>query len=117
MITLPAGIYLLKLNNRNCRTRCEICLELTTKTPERPVEQGVNYVQNYVFIVNSEHISHLVVLLLFLTLNMSLPAGLLWLKRPRLARLSQRKFRKTCRQRNRIFISWKFPSHAFLVTR
>ena len=31
----PAGIYLLKVNNRNNRTRCEICLKLTIKTPER----------------------------------------------------------------------------------
>ena len=25
----PAGIYLLKVNNRNTRTRCEICSKLT----------------------------------------------------------------------------------------
>ena len=25
----PVGIYLLKVNNRNTRTRCEICLNLT----------------------------------------------------------------------------------------
>ena len=30
----PAGIYLLKVNNRNIRTRSEICSKLTTKTPE-----------------------------------------------------------------------------------
>ena len=30
----PAGIYLLKVNNRNIRTRCEICSKLTTKIPE-----------------------------------------------------------------------------------
>ena len=34
-ITIPAGIYLLKVNNRNTRTRCEICSKLTIKTPER----------------------------------------------------------------------------------
>ena len=28
----PAGIYLLKVNNRNTRTRCEISLKLTIKT-------------------------------------------------------------------------------------
>ena len=33
--TNPAGIYLLKVNNRNTRTRCEICSKLTIKTPER----------------------------------------------------------------------------------
>ena len=31
----PAGIYLLKVNDRNTRTRCEICSKLTIKTPER----------------------------------------------------------------------------------
>ena len=30
-----AGIYLLKVNNRNSRTRCGICSELTIKTLER----------------------------------------------------------------------------------
>ena len=57
----PAGIYLLKVNNRNTRTRCEICSKLTIKTG--------------VFIVNFEHISHLVLVFLLLTLNMQLPAG------------------------------------------
>ena len=28
----PAGIYLLKVNNRNTRARCEICSKLTVKT-------------------------------------------------------------------------------------
>ena len=28
-IRYPAGIYLLKVNNRNTRTRCEICSKLT----------------------------------------------------------------------------------------
>ena len=31
----PVSIYLLKVNNRNTRTRCEICSKLTIKTPER----------------------------------------------------------------------------------
>ena len=31
----PAGIYLLKVNNRNTITKCEICSKLTIKTPER----------------------------------------------------------------------------------
>ena len=30
----PAGIYLLKVNNRNTETRCEICLKLIIKTPD-----------------------------------------------------------------------------------
>ena len=31
----PAGIYLIKVNDRNTRTRCEICSRLTIKIPER----------------------------------------------------------------------------------
>ena len=47
----PADIYLLKVNNnRNDRTKCEIC-------------PGV-------IIVNFEHISHLVLVFLLLNLNM-----------------------------------------------
>ena len=53
---IAAGIYLLKVNNRNTRTRCEICSKLTIKTPG-------------VFIVNFEHISHLVLVFLLLTLS------------------------------------------------
>ena len=31
----PANIYMLNVNNRNARKRCEIYSELTIKTPER----------------------------------------------------------------------------------
>ena len=31
----PASIYLLKVNNRKTKTRCETCSNLTIKTPER----------------------------------------------------------------------------------
>ena len=31
----PAGNYMLKVNNRNTRTRSQICSKLTIKTPER----------------------------------------------------------------------------------
>ena len=61
----PAGIYLLKVNNRNTRARCEICSKLTIKTPERRYWR-----RSGVFIVNFEHISHLVLMFLLLTLNM-----------------------------------------------
>ena len=37
LCVLPAGIYRLKVNNRNIRTRCEIYSKLTIKTPERRV--------------------------------------------------------------------------------
>ena len=59
------GIYLLKVNNRNTRTRCEICTKLTIKTPER--RQSL---RSGIFIVNFIHISHLDLLFLLLSLNM-----------------------------------------------
>ena len=31
----PAGNYMFKVNNRNSRTRCELCSKVTIKTPER----------------------------------------------------------------------------------
>ena len=60
-----AGIYLLKFNNRNTRTMCEICSKLTMKTPERR-----HWRRSGVFIVKFKHISHLVLVFILLTLNM-----------------------------------------------
>ena len=60
-----AEVYLLKVNNRNTRTRSEICSKLTVKTPARRQKR-----RSGVFIVNSEHISHLVLVFPLLTLNM-----------------------------------------------
>ena len=71
---LPAGIYLLKVNIRNTRTRCEICSKLTIKTPERR-----QWCRSGVFIVSFEHISHLVLVFLLLTLRRQMPAGLIQL--------------------------------------
>ena len=34
-LIIPVGIYLLTVNNRNARTRYEICSQLTIKTSER----------------------------------------------------------------------------------
>ena len=61
----PVGIYLLKVNNRNTRTRFEICSKLTIKTPEQRHWRHFG-----IFIVNFEDISHLVLVFLLLTLNM-----------------------------------------------
>ena len=47
MSPYPVGIYLLKVNNKNTRTRCEICSKLTKKdTPCSSVS-----------IVNFEHVN------------------------------------------------------------
>ena len=35
LIPYPAGNYMFKVNNRNTKTKCEICSKLTIKTPER----------------------------------------------------------------------------------
>ena len=60
-----AGIYLLQVNNRNTRTRCEIYSKLTIKTPERR-----QWRRSGVFIVNFEYISRLALVFLLLTLNL-----------------------------------------------
>ena len=56
---------MLKVNNRHTRRKCEICLKLTIKTPERR-----QWRRSSVFIVNFELISHLDLVFLLLTLNM-----------------------------------------------
>ena len=51
----PVGIYLLKVNNRSTRTRCETCSNLSIKTPTRR-----HWRPSGVFIVSFEHILYLV---------------------------------------------------------
>ena len=59
-INIPADNCMFKVNSRN--TRCEACSNLTIKTPERR-----HWRCFAVFIVNFEHISHLVFVFLLLT--------------------------------------------------
>ena len=70
----PSGNYMFKFINRNTRTRCEICSKLTIKIPE------YQWHHSGILIVNFEHIQHLLLVFLLLTLNMWLPAGLTLLK-------------------------------------
>ena len=65
---IPVDIYLLKVNNRNTRTRFEIYSKLTIKTPERR-----HWSRSGVFIVNFKHILHLAPVFI---LNMQLPDGI-----------------------------------------
>ena len=60
-----AGNYMFKVNKRNTRARCEICLILAIKTPE-----WRHWRRFGVFNDNFEHIVHLVPVFLVLTLNM-----------------------------------------------
>ena len=53
--------YMFKVNNKNTRARCE---KLTIKTLERR-----HWGRYSIFIVNFEHILHLVLVFLLLTLN------------------------------------------------
>ena len=57
-----AGNYMLKVKSRNTRTRCETCSKLTIKIPERR-----HWRRSRIFIVNFEHVSHLVLMFLLLT--------------------------------------------------
>ena len=66
----PAGDYMIKLTIETLtRTRCEICSNLTIKTPKR-----CQWRLSSVFIVKFEYISHLVLVFLLLTLNKYRPA-------------------------------------------
>ena len=55
---------LFKVSNTYTRTRCEICSKLTRKIPERRYWR-----RSGIFIVNFEHISHLALMFLLLTLS------------------------------------------------
>ena len=61
---LPTNIYLFKVSYRNTRKRYKTCSKLTIKTSEQH-----QWRRSGVFIVNFEHISHLFLVLLLLTLN------------------------------------------------
>ena len=69
---LPYPAEMLKVNNRNARTKWEICSKLTIKTPERrpKTPERRQWHHSGVFIVNFEHISHLALVFLLLTLSM-----------------------------------------------
>ena len=63
------GINMFKVNKKNTRTRCEIYLKLTIKTPERRLF--------VIFVFNSKYISHLVLVLLKLALNNEMLVGVI----------------------------------------
>ena len=59
----PVGNCMLKVNNRNTRTMCEISSKLTIKTPER------RHWRRLGVFINFEHIWHLVLVFLLSTLS------------------------------------------------
>ena len=60
------------VNNGNTKTMCQTRLKLTIKTPERH-----QWRHSGVFIVNFEHIPHIVLVFPLLTLNKQMPAELI----------------------------------------
>ena len=64
MKLIPSRQLHVKVKNRNNRTRCELCSKITIKIPERH-----HWHCSRIFIVNFEHILHLVVVFLMLTLS------------------------------------------------
>ena len=71
-IFLPAWIYLFKVNYENTSTMRNIYSMLTIKAPER------HWRCSGVFIVNFEHVSHIILEFLLLIFNMLMPAGLVF---------------------------------------
>ena len=59
-----------KVNNRDTRTRCEICSKIAIKTPEHR-----HWRRSGVFIVKFKHITNLVLVFLLLTLSRRIPVG------------------------------------------
>ena len=89
----PAANYMFKVNHGNTRRRCEICSKLTIKTSERRQWGGSG-----AFIFNFEHISHLVLVFLLLTLSRQMPAGLrIFQANIHLFKVSNRNTRKRCK--------------------
>ena len=60
----PANIYIFKVNNRKTSKRCLICSKLTIKTRDRR-----QWCRSGIFIITFEHISHLFLAFLLLTLK------------------------------------------------
>ena len=72
----PANIYLFKVNKSNTRKKCEICSNLTIKTPEQR-----NWCRRFsVFIVHFEHVSHFFPVFLLLNLNINCLLGRTYLQ-------------------------------------
>ena len=61
---VPTDHQMFKVNNRNNRTRCKTCSKLTIKTPKRRHWRRCD-----LLIGKSEHISHLALVFLLLTLS------------------------------------------------
>ena len=66
----PANIYLLNVNTKSSKRRCEICSKLSIKTSDR-----CNWRCCGVFTVNFEHIPHLSLVFLLLNFNRKMFLG------------------------------------------
>ena len=73
--SLPANIYLFKVNSRNTGKTYEICSKLTVEAPKRR-----HWRRFGVFNINFEHISHFFLVSLLLTLDKYMLARFVLLK-------------------------------------
>ena len=85
-----------KVNNGNTRTRCEIRSELTIEKPGRR-----QWCCSGFFSVNFEHISHLVLVFLLLTMNKELLSGF-------------QAGTNGCIGSSSYFTAWKVPKHGVI---
>ena len=72
-VKFPAGNYMFKVNNRNTRTKCEICSKLTIKAPKQS-----HWRHSDGFIVNFEHILDIFLFFLLLSLSRKMSADFEW---------------------------------------
>ena len=61
------------LDNRNARKRCKVCSKLKIKTPARRQQR-----RSGVFIVKSEHTSHIFLMFVLSNLNKPMLAGIIY---------------------------------------
>ena len=69
----PVDIYFFKVNNWNARTKCKIWSKLTIKATER-LQWRQHWCRSGFFVLSFEHILHLALVFLMLTLNRKMPS-------------------------------------------
>ena len=72
---LPTNTYLFKFNSRNNRKSCGTCSKVTIKTQER-----CQWYRSGVSIVNLDHISHLFLVFILLTLQLHRQGSFMFLQ-------------------------------------
>ena len=104
---------MLKSNNRNTKRKCKVSPKPTKKTQEE-----CQWHRSSVFIVKFEHISHLFIVLLLLTLNMEKFVEYCWIKiLLRQLSIEQRYIFKVCTKSTKNIITLNIVVFMFKVTK